>query len=247
MNRLDNYLVTNYNIDTRSKSRDLIKRGLVLVNGLVITKPGYDIKISDTIEIREILKYVSRAGLKLEDAINSFNIDIKNKIVVDIGTSTGGFSDYCIQNGAKKVYGFDVGNNQLSDKLKNIDNLIVLENTNILDVLDMPDCDIFLIDVSFTSIKNIINHISKYKKPIIALVKPQFEVGISNLKKGIVKNKNTALKAVLNIINYSNKLGYININYKECNLHGKSGNIEYLLYLQTTTSNNMINNSDHTK
>lgn len=245
--RLDKFLVENKNIKTRSKALDLIKRKLVKVNDEIITKAGYEVKEVDNVVIIDNLKYVSRAGLKLEEALIKFNISLENKIVVDVGTSTGGFSDCALKNKAKFVYGYDVGTNQLDDSLKNIKNLKIYEQTNILDVTDFHDNDIFLIDVSFTSIIPILEKLVNYKKEIICLIKPQFEVGINNLKKGIVKNKKTAYEAVLNIENFLKTKNYYIFDMFESSLKGKDGNQEFLAYLIPSFDNSIndgVNNTD---
>lgn len=245
--RLDKFLVENKNIKTRSKALDLIKRKLVKVNDEIITKAGYEVKEVDNVVIIDNLKYVSRAGLKLEEALIKFNISLENKIVVDVGTSTGGFSDCALKNKAKFVYGYDVGTNQLDDSLKNIKNLKIYEQTNILDVTDFHDNDIFLIDVSFTSIIPILEKLVNYKKEIICLIKPQFEVGINNLKKGIVKNKKTAYEAVLNIEKFLKTKNYYIFDMFESSLKGKDGNQEFLAYLIPSFDNSIndgVNNTD---
>lgn len=245
--RLDKFLVEYKNIKTRSKALDLIKRNLVKVNDKIISKAGYEVNEIDKIIIIDNLKYVSRAGLKLEEALIKFNINLENKIVVDVGTSTGGFSDCALKNKAKMVYGYDVGTNQLDDSLKSIKNLKVYEQTNILDVVDFHDNDIFLIDVSFTSIIPILEKLTNYKKEIICLIKPQFEVGVNNLKKGIVKNKKTAYEAVSNIKKFLKTKNYDIFDIFESSLKGKDGNQEFLAYLVPSSNdgiNNSVNNTD---
>lgn len=229
--RLDKYLTHNNIIDTRSKALDLIKRDLVLVNGKICNKQSFEISETDKVEVLEKLKYVSRAGLKLEEAIKYFKIDVKDKIFIDCGLSTGGFSDYLLQNNAKLIYGVDVGTNQVDNKIKNDDRLKVFEQTNFLD-FEIPENDFILIDVSFTSSIPILKHCLNKTKNIILLIKPQFEVGPSNLKNGICKNKKTAETAVYNIISFMNLNKYNLVGFFPVSLTGKKGNQEYMAYFK---------------
>ena len=174
--RLDIYLVEHQFVQTRSQATDLIKRGCVLINENVITKPGYDVKTTDFINIEENSRFVSRAGHKLYQAILDFDIAFNDKIVIDIGASTGGFTDCALQHGAAKIYTYDVGTDQMDRSLLNHPKVSVFESTNVLDV-DLPHADVIMIDVSFTSIKPIFKHLEGFKGEIIALIKPQYEAG----------------------------------------------------------------------
>ena len=214
-----------------SKSQDLIKRGLVLVNNKVITKTGYEIKQSDEIQVLDLLKYVSRAGLKLEHAANILNLNFSNLKVLDVGSSTGGFSDYSIQNGASIVYAYDVGTNQMDKDLRNNPKIVLNEQTNILSAT-IPNVDIALVDVSFTSSKQILKHIYNYSDIFLILIKPQFEVGKDHLKKGIVKDKKRVQALLDEFRLLATDLGFQNIKIFPTNLPGKDGNLEYWLYLE---------------
>lgn len=223
--RLDQYLKENLSI-SRSKAHDLIKLKSVLVNGTVIDKPAYQIKDNDMITVIETLKYASRAGMKLESAIRAFDLDFKDKTILDIGSSTGGFSDCSLAYGAKHVYAYDVGENQMIERLRNHEKVTLKEGVNILSVT--PEVvDICLIDVSFTSIKPIINHLKDHAKQFILLFKPQFEVGKANLKKGIVKDEKVILKSLKAFQDYLATLDIFVSNYKPV-LKGKKGNQEYI-------------------
>lgn len=230
--RLDKYLTHNNIVDTRSKALDLIKRDLVLVNGSICNKQSRDILETDKVLVLEKLKYVSRAGLKLEEAINYFKINVEDKIFIDCGLSTGGFSDCLLQNNAKLIYGVDVGTNQVDLKLKNDPRLIVYEQTNFLD-FDIPTNDFICIDVSFTSSIPILKHCLNKTKNIILLIKPQFEVGPHNLKNGICKDKKTAESAVFNIISFMNLNNYQIVDFFPVSLTGKKGNQEYMAYFKS--------------
>lgn len=229
--RLDKYLIELYPNLTRSKSQDLIKRSLVLVNNKVINKTGYEVKESDEIKVLDLLKYVSRAGLKLEHAASILNLKFNNLKVLDVGSSTGGFTDYSIQNGASIVYAYDVGTNQMDLNLRKNSKIVLNEQTNILSAT-ITNVDIALVDVSFTSSKQILKHIYNYSNVFLVLIKPQFEVGKEHLKKGIVKDKKR-VQALLDEFNIlATELGFKNIKIFPTNLPGKDGNLEYWLYLE---------------
>ncbi|MDO9629678.1 MAG: TlyA family RNA methyltransferase, partial [Acholeplasmataceae bacterium] len=204
--RLDHYLVEHQIAKTRSQATDLIKRGLVLVNDEVVTKAGYEVS-THLIKLTEEVLYVSRAGEKLNQAIQEFNISLLGKIVIDIGSSTGGFTDCALQSGASKVYAYDVGTNQMDSNLKKDPRIELHEETNILDV-KIPESDVILIDVSFTSIKPILNHIQGFNKEIIALIKPQFEVGHIHFKQGVVKDIKRQKEVLTDVLTYARSLGF---------------------------------------
>jgi len=230
--RLDHYLVEKSIAKTRSQATDLIKRGLVLVNDTVITKAGYDVS-NELIKLVEEVKYVSRAGEKLYQAIQVFGIELLGKIVCDIGSSTGGFTDCALQEGAKKVYAYDVGRDQMDLELKKNPKIELHEETNILDV-KLPDSDLIMIDVSFTSIKPILNHLQGYQNEIIALIKPQFEVGHIHFKQGVVKDIKRHKEVLTDVLNYARTLGFSIKGLIKSDLKGKAGNQEYILYIATT-------------
>ena len=235
--RLDNYLVEKGYFITRNKAQQAIKNNRIKVNNLIINKSGYDINEKDIIEIEKVeYEFVSRGGYKLLKAIKEFNLDFNNKIVIDIGASTGGFSDCSIQFGAKKVYAIDVGSNQLDDTLKNNPKIISIENTNARDLNtdDYKDIDYIVMDLSFISITKLLdvlnNLLFNNNINLIVLIKPQFEVENKFINKnGLVKNKEIHYEVINKIINsfksheiYLQKLTYSPIRGE------KSGNIEYL-------------------
>ena len=166
MNRLDKELVEHGIAPTRTKAQELIKNGNIKVNGVVVNKPSFEINDNDKLEILDnsTLKYVSRAELKLEKAINEFDINFNNKIMLDIGSSTGGFTDCAIQNGASKVVAVDVGTNLMHESLRNNPKVELHEQTNIKDLPDdkFKDIDYITIDVSFVSLSKIIDKIFYY-------------------------------------------------------------------------------------
>ena len=235
--RLDILLFELGLVDSRKKASDLIKEGKVFVHGVVINKPSKEFVGTEKIEITEVLKYVSRAGLKLEGAHKEFNFDIKDMVAVDVGSSTGGFTDFLLQNGIKKVYAVDVGTDQLVEKLKNDSRVVSLEKTDIRDIIKLPEKpDLAVIDVSFISLELILKKVSnllKSKAKIIVLIKPQFETSKEEKNRsGIVKNDEIRNKVLNNIRLYcqNNNLNVQGII--DSPILGGSGNKEYLLLLQ---------------
>ncbi len=242
--RLDSILVTKGYFKSRAKAKYAIDSGNIYVNNIQITKSSKLISEEDNIEVRgETLKYVSRGGLKLEKAVNVFEINLNNKICIDIGASTGGFTDVMLQNGAKKVYSVDVGHDQLDEKLINNEKVINLEGTNIkdIDVKDFNTIDFISTDVSFISIVQVIPKIYellKIKGNAVILIKPQFEVGKQNLNKnGVVKDIKIHKKILESIIEQINKIGFEILNLDYSPIKGPAGNIEYLLYIEKNENN----------
>lgn len=229
--RLDHYLVEQDLVKSRSQATDLIKRGLVKVNDIIQTKPGYDLKNDDFIEMVENSRFVSRAGEKLFKALLDFRVDLHDKIVIDIGSSTGGFTDCALQEGAMQVYAYDVGKNQMDEILKLDPRIHLFEETNILDV-ELPQADLILIDVSFTSIKPIFKHIEGFLGEVIALIKPQFEAGPIHFKKGVLKDQKMHQKILYDVLSEVVELGFSPRNIVKSELKGKQGNQEYLLYIK---------------
>ena len=221
---------------SREKARYYIKNGDVSVNGTVIEKPSYDVSEKDGVEIRDSIGFVGKGGLKLKKAIESFRLNFFDKTVLDVGASTGGFTDCALQNGAKKVYAVDVGHGQLDPKLASNDRVVNFEGRNILDISpeNIDKTDIVVSDVSFVSIKKILFHISNFIDEygqIICLVKPQFEVGKKRLKNGVVSDEKTHVEVVSDILDYAESLGLTVSGLDFSPIKGCEGNIEFLLYL----------------
>lgn len=221
---------------SREKARYYIKNGDVSVNGTVIEKPSYDVSEKDGVEIRDSIGFVGKGGLKLKKAIESFRLNFFDKTVLDVGASTGGFTDCALQNGAKKVYAVDVGHGQLDPKLASSDRVVNFEGRNILDISpeNIDKTEIVVSDVSFVSIKKILFHISNFIDEygqIICLVKPQFEVGKKRLKNGVVSDEKTHVEVVSDILDYAESLGLTVSGLDFSPIKGGEGNIEFLLYL----------------
>ncbi|NLL82415.1 MAG: TlyA family RNA methyltransferase [Tissierellia bacterium] len=227
-------------VNSREKGKRLIMEGVVFIGSQRVDKPGESIDEDAEIIIKENpLIYVSRGGLKLEKAINIFSLDLKNKIAMDIGASTGGFTDCMLRAGAQKVYAVDVGYNQLDWKLRNDNRVVVMERTNIRNVTkdDIDDnIDFISIDVSFISLRLVLpvaKSILKETGEIIALIKPQFEAGRDKVgKKGIVSKKETHIEVIQNVINFTAGLGLVANSLTYSPVTGATGNIEFLIYLK---------------
>ncbi|MCM1992749.1 TlyA family RNA methyltransferase [Oceanirhabdus seepicola] len=236
--RLDVLLFKKEIFSSRERAQEHIKNGEIQVDGEIVTKTGKRVSIESELKFtgRQI-PYVSRGGLKLEKAISEFNIDLKDVTCMDIGASTGGFTDCMIQNGAKKVYGIDVGTSQLHEKLKGHPKVISMEKCNIRDLTraDIEDKIEFIsIDVSFISIGKILANASSFldsEGKICALIKPQFECGRKYVnKKGVVKDKKEHIRVIkeLLLLFKENNIGNVKLSYSP--IKGPNGNIEYLIY-----------------
>lgn len=238
--RLDILIKLKYGF-SREYSKHLINSGNVCADNIIITKAGALVsKFSDiTIEDKAILKYVSRGGLKLEKAINIFKINLKGKVCIDVGASTGGFTDCMLQNRALKVYAVDVGNNQLSNKLVNNKSVISIENTNIKEInkdIIKELCCFAAIDVSFISLSKVLPYVLPIlieDGEIVALIKPQFEVGKHNVgKNGVVKDFKVHKKAIEDIYNFSLNMHLGVLSFEYSPIKGRNGNVEYLIHLK---------------
>ena len=240
--RLDKELVERGLAPTRSKAQELIDNKYVKVNGKIVTKASYSINNNDNIEIllNDTLKYVSRGGLKLEEAIKEFKYDFKDKIIMDIGSSTGGFTDCALQHGAKKVIAIDVGTDVMVEPLKSDSRVDLHEQLNLKDIPSelFNDVDIIVSDVSFISIKREIDKICEQdnKYDLILLIKPQFECGkdIANKYKGIILDKDVHYNILKDITKYLDDRNYYINNMCVSPIKGGDGNIEYLIYVRPT-------------
>lgn len=236
--RLDEYIHLNGYTESRSKAQDIILAGCVFVNGVKVTSKAQKIKDADVIEVVQNRKYVSRAGDKLDKAFSSFNISVENKICLDIGASTGGFTDCLIQHGAKKVYALDVGHNQLVYKLRNDNRVVSIEDFNAKDIKremfndEIPS--IVVSDVSFISISKIAPIIYRELYDLefwISLIKPQFEAEKGDVSKGgIIKDDSLRDKILNNAIERILKCGFKEVNRTVSPIKGSKGNIEYLAH-----------------
>ena len=239
--RLDVLLVERGLADSREKAKTVIMSGDVYVNGQKEDKAGTTFDPEKVkIEVRgEKLKYVSRGGLKLEKAFDCFKLDLNGLICMDIGASTGGFTDCMLKNGAKKVYAIDVGHGQLAWSLRNDERVVCMEKTNFryLKPEDLPEApDFASCDVSFISLTKILEPAFNILKPMgrmVVLIKPQFEAGREEVgKKGVVRDKKVHEEVVKKIISFSIDTGFRILGLDYSPVKGPEGNIEYLLYLE---------------
>lgn len=246
--RLDVILVNNGLASSRDNAKRTIMAGLVTVDGIVETKSGQKFDVDSEFKVKDkLLKYVSRGGLKLEKAIQSFNIKLNGCYAVDMGASTGGFTDCMLMNGALKVYALDVGYGQLDYKLRVDPRVINMEKTNIryLDtsLIEEP-IDFISIDVSFISLRHMFPVASKILKDtgaVMCLIKPQFEAGREQVgKKGIVRDSKIHVEVIENVIGYASDNGLYPHGLDYSPVKGTKGNIEYLLYLRKTESSEEI-------
>ncbi len=235
--RLDKLLVEKGLVESREKAQRLIMSGVVFVNNQKIDKAGTKVPIDSNIYIKEKERYVSRGGYKLEKGLNVFKPDVKEKICIDIGSSTGGFTDCLLQHGAKKVYAVDVGTNQLHEKLRKDERVVVLEKTNAryLTEKEIPEkIDFFVSDVSFISILKILPNlcplIKDYAEGII-LIKPQFELSKEEVKGGVVRDKSLHKKAIKKVIESLENSCYCVKDISFSETWGPEGNIEFLAYV----------------
>ena len=236
--RLDILLVDEGIITSREKAKASIMAGSVFVDGQRVDKAGEKISVNANIEYRgQKLQYVSRGGLKLEKAMKQFNLNLENKVCMDIGASTGGFTDCMLQNGAKKVFSVDVGYGQFAWKLRTDERVVCMERTNIRYVT--PEqigelLDFASIDVSFISLKKIMpatKGLLNENGEVVALIKPQFEAGIEKVgKKGVIRDIAVHKEVVTSIVEFllENDLNVLGLGYSP--IKGPEGNIEYLVY-----------------
>lgn len=231
--RLDLYLVNNFDLQSRNKASELIKSNKIKIDGVIITKPSFNVENEHQIEILEDEFYVSRAAYKLKYFLDEIKLNLKDKNTLDIGSSTGGFTQILLENDVKKVTCVDVGSNQLHDKVKENPRITFFENTDIRDFQSNEVFHMVTCDVSFISIHNIIDTIDKLaSSDIIILFKPQFEVGnnVKRNKKGVVTDKKAIARARDLFINKTTQLNWKIIHSNESKLQGKDGNEEELFY-----------------
>jgi 23S rRNA (cytidine1920-2'-O)/16S rRNA (cytidine1409-2'-O)-methyltransferase len=233
--RLDQLVYRKGLVNSRSQAESWIRLGKVTVNGEPVTKPGYFAEEQADIALQTEDKYVSRAGLKLASVVEALDLDFKDKVMLDVGSSTGGFTDYALQHGATKVIAVDVGTNQLHPSLQKNDRIELHEQTDIRDMATLSAMpDIVLIDVSFISLREILPHIATLcnkKTRIVAMVKPQFEATAAHLKhKGVIKNDRMR-RDILKAFEDWTRQYFVIDGKADSSVAGSKGNVErfYLL------------------
>ncbi|MBN2655384.1 MAG: TlyA family RNA methyltransferase [Nitrospirae bacterium] len=242
--RLDKVIVARGITESRERAAAMIMEGKVLINGMPATKAGMMVNDDVVIEMKgQDIPFVSRGGLKLEKALDEFSINVQTKTAMDVGASTGGFTDCLLQRGASKVYAIDVGYGQMDWKIRNDQRVILIERTNIrhIEGSKIPEkVDIAVIDVSFISLNKVLPRVIDFLKPeaeIVALVKPQFEVGKGEVGKGgIVRDDAKRLAVLESVKEFCIGLGLAYAGFTESPIAGQKGNREFLLYLKQSLS-----------
>ncbi len=252
--RLDVILVEQGLAQSREKAKRMIMSGIVYVNGQKEDKAGtaFDEEAAATVEVRgNTLRYVSRGGLKLEKAVEEFGFCLQNLVCMDVGASTGGFTDCMLQNGACKVYSVDVGRGQLDWKLRNDPRVICMEKTNMRYVTpeDIGElADFVSIDVSFISLKKILGPVYQCLKEdgqVVCLIKPQFEAGREKVgKKGVVRDRKVHEEVIESIMTFASEMGFTLMHLDYSPIRGPEGNIEYLLHMVKETGENRVSTAD---
>ena len=234
--RLDQSMVSRGLVATRSQAESYIKMGRVKVNKQVISKPGYSIKSEDSVDLTAKEQYVSRAGLKLASAAEALNLDFRGKVVLDVGSSTGGFTDYALQHDARKIIAVDSGSNQLHPTLRPDPRIELHEQTDIRELGSLSEpADYVLIDVSFISVREVLPTVAKLAPSarIVAMVKPQFEAGHFGLKhKGVIKNEKIRREILKDFEQWA-KADFKIINKADSQVAGEKGNKERFYLLVT--------------
>ncbi|MEN9622187.1 MAG: ribosomal large subunit methyltransferase [Candidatus Parcubacteria bacterium] len=242
-NRLDVEMHSRGLARSRSNAVDLIKRGKVKINGKVVTKASVEVGMADTLSIETPEKFVSRAGEKLEHALSVFKVDVKDLTAVDIGSSTGGFTDCLLQHGARKVIAIDVGTDQLVAELRNDPRVEVHEGSNVRSFVISEQVDIAVIDVSFISLTLVLPKAYEFLKDggllkkggtVVALVKPQFEVGMETAKKhrGVITSEGEHREVLERVKKVAKEIGFKVVNETISPIEGEKGNKEFLLLLK---------------
>jgi len=234
--RLDQLVHRKGLVASRSQAESWIKLGKVTVNGEPVTKPGYFADEDAVIDLRVANQYVSRAGLKLESVAHTLNLDFKDKVMLDVGSSTGGFTDYALRQGARKVIAVDVGTDQLHPSLLGNERIELHEQTDIRDMKQLTDTpDIVVIDVSFISLRDVLPHIATLVGPhtdIVAMVKPQFEATAAHLKhKGVIKNDRMRREILKGFEDWTRRL-FVIIDKADSDIAGTKGNVERFYVLR---------------
>ena len=227
--RLDKLMLARGLVGSRSEAENWIRLGRVRVGGRVAAKPGLFVDESASIELAASERYVSRAGLKLAGAAKAFNLNFRGKTVLDVGSSTGGFTDFALQHGAKKVYAVDVGTDQLHPSLRGNKRIELYEKTDIRDFVPNQTVDIVVGDVSFISLRDILPHVAKHimqpETILVSMVKPQFEAGKYQVNKGVIKNDKVRRQILADFENWV-KQYFVVLDKKDSDVAGAKGNVE---------------------
>ena len=234
--RLDVELVRRGLVQSRSQAENYVKLGDVYVNKKVVQKAGTPVSDTDVIELKSAGQYVSRAGLKLASVAEKLDVGFRDMVVLDVGSSTGGFTDYALQHGAKKVFAVDVGTDQLHPSLRSDPRIELHEKTDIRDFVPSEPIDIVVVDVSFISLRDILPHVTRIvpaSAQIVAMLKPQFEAGRGQTNKGVIKN-NAVRRRILADFELWAERYFVIADKRDSEVAGQKGNVErfYLLRLK---------------
>ncbi len=245
--RLDTLVVQRGLVESRERAKQLILAGEVIVSGSTQVKPGHLISQDTEIVVKQPPRYVSRGGLKLEKALQVFQVDVRGRVAIDVGASTGGFTDCLLQYGAKFVYAVDVGHGQLAWKIRQDPRVCVIEGTNIrtIDVNRFePPVKIGVVDVSFISLEKVLPVISQIVDPtgdVLALVKPQFEAGREHVGKGgVVRDARVHVQVLCDLIQFIHGRDQSVMGISHSPVRGPAGNIEYLIWFKAGTEGNSV-------
>lgn len=236
--RLDTLVVELGLAETRARAQAVIAGGGIQVDGEIVTKPASRVEDGARVElVHPPLPYASRGGLKLQHALDHFDLDVQDRVAVDVGASTGGFTDVLLQAGAARVYAIDVGYGQLAWKLRTDPRVIVMERTNIRKVSALPEvADLAVIDVSFISLRLVLPHLLPLLSPgadAIVLVKPQFEAGRQSVgKKGVVRNPEVWREVLQSVLDVATRIGWSVCGVLRSPIRGPAGNVEFLVHLR---------------
>jgi len=233
--RLDNYLVDNAIVDSRNKAQALIREGLVSVNATLITKSSHKVSADDEVKVAEHKSYVSRAAYKLDEFLNELDLDINARVALDIGSSTGGFTQVLLERNVKEVSAVDVGRDQLHQSLKNDTRVYSFESCDIRDFKSDKEFDLIVSDVAFISLLHILDDVNRLAtKDIILLFKPQFEVGREAKRdnNGVVLDKKAIANAMLRFEDACKLKGWKLVTKSPSKLTGKEGNLEYCYFFK---------------
>lgn len=235
--RLDLELTKQGITPSRSQAESWVRMGKVTVDGKVVTKPGFFVREDAVIRLTADERYVSRAGLKLASVAGLLHLDFNDKVVLDVGSSTGGFTDYALRHGARKVFAVDVGTDQLHPSLRHNRAIELHEKTDIRDFYLTDKPDIVVVDVSFISLREILPHLAQHLSDknthIVAMLKPQFEAGRDQTNKGIIKN-DAVRRQILRDFEVWTKQHFVIVDKRDSDVHGAKGNQERF-YLLTPT------------
>jgi len=244
--RADKVMADQGLVVSRSQAKSLIEKGDVYIDGVPLKKAAELIDVTAMIEIKTPL-YVGRGAFKLEKALEEFRVQVQDRVCIDVGASTGGFTEVLLLNGAQKVYAIDVGHGQLAQKLIQDKRVINLENTNIRELTKLPEgAQLAVMDLSFISITKVLNHVFHLlddSGELIVLIKPQFEIGKEALPKdGVIKDIKMREGVLQNVLEFARENGWEIIHTITSPIEGKSGNVEYLSHLKKITNQNRSEN-----